>query len=181
MRLLFDQLAIPAPQWMHPAADLRNAHAGIEQLFLRLFRGEAIVNDGVLPLVERMREDLTAAAATAEEAIAAIVSDANEPLKIVAVLVSREAVTREWFLGGLIAFADLFDGEGRAAPWRKAMPAIERDIARTRMTLTRAAAGDVDPAFRTMVATDNAALPATFRSHANDLGAVEAALRSRVC
>jgi len=176
-RLLFDQLALTSPEWMHSAGDLRNAHGGVEQLFFRLFRGEAIVNEPVVQLVSRARDDLNAAAAAAETALATIATEGAEPLRILAILGAREATARDSFLGGLIVFADLFDGEAQAAPWRAGLPAVERDIARTRMTLGRAAQGEIGGEFRAAVTAENFLLPGTLRSQAVDLTAIDAAMR----
>lgn len=154
-RLLFDQLGVAAPEWMHTAADLRNAHGGIEQLFQRLFRGEAALTAGVAQLAERAREDMIAAAAAAEAS----------PSLVLAILDARQTAMRETFLGGHVAFIDLFDGPERAAPWRAALPAIEREATRIRMNLARAIRGEA-------IAVDGPSLAAAFRSQANDLAAV---------
>ncbi|HEY2322167.1 MAG TPA: hypothetical protein VGJ82_04800, partial [Thermoanaerobaculia bacterium] len=145
MRLLFDQYRIEAPPWMHPAAELRQAHAGVEQLFLRLFRGEAIVNDGVVQLLQRAQEDLLATAVTAETA--------GSP-SVLAILASREAAARDYFLGGLLAFTDLFDGPAQANRWRLSRP------------------GGATP-------HDGALLARIFRSQASDLRSVLQSLRAR--
>lgn len=142
MRLLFDQSRLDAPLWMHPVAELRQAHAGVEQLFLRLFRGEAVINDGVLELIQRAQEDLIAAAVTAET------SDSST---VTAILASREAAARGYFLRGLIAFADCFDGPEQANQWRR---------------------------LKSSAAPPENTLPRIFRSQAADLGYVLKTVRA---
>jgi hypothetical protein len=162
MRLLYDQFCLEIPSWMHAADDLRQAHASVDQLFLRLFRGEVILNEGVMQLARRAQEDLLATAVTAETA--------DSPT-IGAVLSFREAASRDYFLGGLIAFTDLFDGLEQANRWRLNMPAMERDLARIRTNLARIIRGE-----RPGEMPENALLPRLFRSQARDLEAVVAEL-----
>ena len=165
MRLAFDQFRLDAPPWMHSAAELRQAHAGVEQLFLRLFRGEAIMNDGVVQLIQRAQEDLSATAATAET---------SESPVVAAILASREATARDYFLGGLIAFTDLFDGPEHANRWRVKMPAMEVDLARARTNLGRILRGD-----SVSDAPETAVLARVFRSQAADLSAALTAVTGR--
>jgi hypothetical protein len=162
MRLLYDQFGLETPPWMHAADDLRQAHAGVDQLFLRLFRGEVILNEGVLQLARRAQEDLLATAVTAET---------TDSPTIGAILAFREATARDYFLGGLIAFTDLFDGPEQANHWRRNMPAMERDLARSRTNLGRIIRGEN---FGEM--PENALLSRLFRSQAADLAAVVAEL-----
>jgi hypothetical protein len=148
MRLLFDQYRLEAPSWMHPAAELRQAHAGVEQLFLRLFRGEAILNDAVVQLIRRAQEDLLATAATAERSDSSVV---------LAILASREAAARDYFLGGLIAFTDLFDGPEQANRWRVNLPTMERPQMNGALLgrIFRSQAGDLQSVLQRLRARDS--------------------------
>jgi aminopeptidase N len=166
-RLLLDQLRVTAPEWMHTAADLRNVVGGLEQRFLRLFRGEALVDHAVMELAGRAREDLNATAAMAEGA----------PLEILTIFASREVTAREHFLSGMIAFADLLEGEEHADRVRPALAAVERDVMTARINVVRVQRGAVDDAMRASLAAAALLLPGTFRSQAVDLAAIDAAIR----
>jgi hypothetical protein len=166
-RSLFDQIAIPALDWMRPSGELAATLGTLEQRFIRIFAGDAAVDEQLLRTAADARNELNAAGRMAENAQPAIL----------AILTAREAASREHALGGVIAFVDLFDGEEPANRWRAALQQTDRAVGLARSNVLRVLRGDIDDALRASLARAALLLPGMLRAQAVDLAAAEAGVR----
>jgi puromycin-sensitive aminopeptidase len=171
-RVLFESLGVEAPEWMHPAEDLRSAVAGLERLLLQLFRGGVRMDAAVLQLAARMNEDLLASARLAATAVARLHEAAGpESALIVSALLAREVATRERALDGMIAFAALFGSEEEANGFRRQLRSSAADAERARRWLRRAGQTGTGRALRLELARDAAGLSGLFQSQAASIAA----------
>src|SRR5687767_2244490 len=74
-RMALDRLGVPASGGMLTANDLRAAHGLLEPLFLQVFVGIASIDESLLDLGKRLREDLLTTAIHAEQARTQLGSD----------------------------------------------------------------------------------------------------------
>lgn len=115
LRQGFDAEGLAAPLWMQAADDLANVLGSVERLALQQARGQPCAPD-LSQLVTRITDDLEACALLAEKALARLAgSDAAAPRQI-ALLLGREAVSRERDFQGARTFAALFGWPQPAAP-----------------------------------------------------------------
>jgi len=172
-RVLFDRMGLNPPAWMHPADDLRSAVAGLEKLFLYLFRGFVRIDASVVQLATRLNEDLMASSELAASAIERLRSSADpSSAPIVSVLFAREVASREHALDGSIAFAALFGMEQEANSWRRELRSSAADADRAQRWLRRVAQSGLGRALRLELATDAQRLTSTFREESLALATV---------
>lgn len=158
LRSAMDAESLAAPPWMQAAADLAGVLASVERVAAQQARGQPCAPD-LSPLVERLADDLEAAAALTEQALARLPgADAAAP-RLVALMLGREAASRARAYEGNSIFAALF---GRQPPLPPPDAAEVRDwLERTRKPVWR---ND-----RLALADQAATLPAELRARAERL------------
>jgi puromycin-sensitive aminopeptidase len=115
LRQSFDAEGLAAPPWMQAAGDLANVLASVERLALQQARGQPCAPD-LSQLIKRMADDLAACAVLADRALGRLAGGDPAAPRHVALLLGREAVSREREFRGARTFAALFGWPPPAAP-----------------------------------------------------------------
>ncbi len=120
LRAAFDAEGLAAPPWMQTAEALRGVLAGVERVAAQQARGLPCAPPGLGDLTQRLNDDLTATAAMADQALTKLQGTDPAAPRLVALLLAREAASRQREYEGSRTFAALF-GE----PMPKAPPIAE--------------------------------------------------------
>jgi puromycin-sensitive aminopeptidase len=116
LRSAFDAEGLAAPPWMQAANDLRGVLAAVERVAAQQARGLPCAPASLGDLVRRMGEDLTAAAALADQQLGKLQGTDPAAPRLIALLMGREAAAREREYEGQRTFAALFDEPAPVPP-----------------------------------------------------------------